>query len=453
MLLITTIALTAPASAQITEHFQLLDENGDQVLTGNELRLVPLLKEQHAGRVDLSAFTASIRSREVAHHAQWLIILEQRDGNKDGRLSGNEFSGFEFADLDKNGRIDQREYNQGVREFYTSLIPLGPQGVAAKAIERFKSMDINADGRLSGTEAAFMDASDMTGDKRIALQEYITAAVLDMIAAGEDSPDNQPAPPPAPVTPVMPPAPVVDVDGNDSQNDALSELVATINAQDSKAFLALCRPEFQKLVNPLVLDYLLKQIKTGNGKLSMPQSIQVTDDSQPGAKTLAAEIPTQRGTLEISTVVLEGKILGIAMNGSAVDGAIQKLMLEMMSDVDGKLTEFAKDCSPHCMRMIRRIQAGEDDVAIEMFHPEIQQRVGKETFVALFEELRKKVGQYQQIELEAAGVDMNADGTGGFISVTHRVQGTQGIAMVKHKLQIVGFKPYMVIISLEPTES
>ncbi len=108
--------LAGSASAQINEHFQLLDENGDGQLTKNELALLSPLDGQHSGRVTLQAFTAAVQARDIAHRAQWLIILDQRDGNKDDRLSGNEFKGLEFADLDKNGRIDEKEFLRGVRE-------------------------------------------------------------------------------------------------------------------------------------------------------------------------------------------------------------------------------------------------------------------------------------------------------------------------------------------------
>lgn len=424
----TLTMLASPALAQINEHFQLLDENGDRLLTGNELALLSPLAVQHSGRVDLNAFTSAVRTREIAHRAQWLMILADRDGNKDGRLSGNEFSGFESADLDKNSRIDEKEYLQGVREFYGSLSTLSLKAIAEKGSERFQMMDLNADGRLSGTEATFMAASDLSGDQRITKQEYITAGILDVIAAGSDTNDNVP----------------------DMQTTPLGSLVQAINQQDSQALLALCRPEFQKLINTNVLTYLLNQIKEGNGKLSVPSNVTVTEGSQPGSQVLAAEIPVERGTLNMSAVVYEGKLLGVAMNGSSVDNAIPKLLTELMSDLDGKMTTFAKDCSPDCMRMIRRIQAGEDDVAISMFHPEIAKQVARETFVSLFEELRAQVGKYQKIELEAAGVDMDAAGTSGFITLTHRVEGTVGVALVQHKLQIVGFKPHMVVIAVEP---
>lgn len=61
-----------------------------------------------------------------------------------------------------------------------------------------------------------------------------------------------------------------------------------------------------------------------------------------------------------------------------------------------------------------------------------------------------KVGKYQKIELEAAGVDMNAAGTSGFITITHLVAGTAGSALVQQKLQIVGFKPHIVSIAIDP---
>lgn len=359
---ISFVLLAGSASAQIKEHFQLFDENGDGLLTANELALLSPLDGQHTGRVTLDAFTSAVRSRDIAHRAQWRIILDQRDGNQDERLSGNEISGFEFSDLDKNGRIDEKEYLRGVRELYSSMITLGPKAIAEKATERFRMMDINEDGRLSGTEATFLDSSDLSGDRRITRQEFIQATILDVVAAGSDSSDN---------TPPM-------------QSNALSALVQAINKQDSHAVLDLCRPEFQKIVNSYVLTYLLRQIQEGNGKLTIPREVEVSEGSQPGTKVLVAEVQAERGTIAISAVVLDDKILGIAMNGPSVDNAIPKLLTELMADVDGNLTPFAKECSPDCMRMIRRIQAAEDDVAIGMFHPEIPKQVSSDTFVTVF---------------------------------------------------------------------
>ncbi len=429
LLAISLIMLTDSASAQIKEHFQLLDENGDGLLTTNELALLSPLDSQHSGRVTLEAFTSAVQIRDIAHRAQWLIILDLRDGNKDGRLSGNELSGFEFADLDKNRRIDENEYLQGLREFYSSMIALSPKAIAEKATERFRMSDANEDGRLSGTEAVFLNSSDLSGDQRITRQEFIQAAILDVIAAGSNASDG--APP--------------------MQSNPITALVDAINRQDSQAVLALCRPEFQRIVNPFVLTYLLHQIMEGNGRLSTPRNVNVSEGTQPGTKNWLAEVSAERGTIALSTVVLDGKILGIAMNGPSIDNAIPKLLREMMTDIDGKLTTFANDCSPDCVRMIRRIQAAEDDVAIGMFHPEIPKQVSGETFAAVFEKLRAKVGKYQKIDLEEAGVDMDAAGTSGFITITHRVAGTAGTALVQQKLQIVGFRPYIVSIGIEPT--
>jgi len=79
---------------------------------------------------------------------------------------------------------------------------------------------------------------------------------------------------------------------------------------------------------------------------------------------MLAEVQAERGTIELSVVVLDDKILGMSMKGPSVDKAIPKMLAEMIADVDGKLTPFGKDYSPDCMRMIRWIQAEEDDVAI-----------------------------------------------------------------------------------------
>ena len=434
--------LSSTASAQVEAHFQLFDENGDGVLSGNELALLNPLDVQYSGRVNLNAFTIAVQSRKIAHQAQWLTLLGDRDGNKDGRLSGNEFSGFEFADTDSNGRVEEKEFLEGARAFYRSMATLSPKAISDKATERFQMMDLNEDGRLSGNEAVFMVASDLSGDKRITKQEYTTAAILDVIASEEGSADAVPAPPVAP-----PGAPRMA-----TQSDAFRSIVQAINNQDSEGLIALCRPEFQKMLNVEVLKYLFAQIKKGNGNVSAPADVRVTDGSEAGTKLLAAKLQSERGVIAVSALMLDDKMLGMAIKGESADKFVAQLFSDMIADVDGLMTTFAKDSSPDCMRMIRRIQAGEDDVAISMFHPEIPQQVKRETFDSLFTQFREMVGKYQKIELEAAGAELNAEKTSGFLNVTHRVEGTAGVALVQHKLQIVGLKPYIVSISVEPAK-
>ncbi len=67
----------------------------------------------------------------------------------------------------------------------------------------------------------------------------------------------------------------------------------------------------------------------------------------------------------------------------------------------------------------------------------------------VFEKLLEKVGTYQKIELEETEVDMQPTGSGGFITITHRVTGAEDAALVQQRLQFVGFKPHIVSIAKE----
>jgi hypothetical protein len=101
--------------------------------------------------------------------------FDKLDGNQDGVLSGQEAASV--ANLDKNGdgEITRKEFEAGSQP---QPLPLGEKVDEKTAKERFSLMDINHDGRLSGTEMNGQEAMDANGDKRITLDEYL-AAVLD----------------------------------------------------------------------------------------------------------------------------------------------------------------------------------------------------------------------------------------------------------------------------------
>jgi hypothetical protein len=57
-------------------------------------------------------------------------------------------------------------------------LPLGENVDRETAKERFSLMDINHDGRLSGTEIAGQEQMDANGDKRVTLEEYLAAVLV-----------------------------------------------------------------------------------------------------------------------------------------------------------------------------------------------------------------------------------------------------------------------------------
>ena len=62
--------------------------------------------------------------------------------------------------------------------------------------------------------------------------------------------------------------------------------------------------------------------------MSAPADVEVTDGSQAGTKVFAAKLQTERGMLTMSTVMFEGKILGLAIEGPSIDNYIPQLFID-----------------------------------------------------------------------------------------------------------------------------
>jgi len=92
--------------------------------------------------------------------------FDKLDINQDGRLSGTEVSA-ELRPFDTNGdgRVSRDEYQAGT------------SGATREAAEKkFNGLDINQDGVLSGTERRGVEKADADGDGEISKQEFLAGA-------------------------------------------------------------------------------------------------------------------------------------------------------------------------------------------------------------------------------------------------------------------------------------
>jgi len=437
------LLLAAPAAAQ--DLFRHLDANEDEVLSGKEAALVKPLDADGDGEISRSEFDTA-----VAEHRRRLDRVDQalftvRDGNEDGRLSGTELSGYEFTDLNGDKRVPLEEFLAGLRQQRGDLKKLNVDELREEAARRFKALDQNEDGRLSGTELADGTTFDLNGDRRVPADEFLTAMVLDTVTAvSEGSP---PAPVPAPAPAPAPPSAPLTIDS------AVTTVVEAVNGKSSTAMYAGFLPELRGLVDEPMLRYTLEHIARSHGKIALPRAKGIESSEVDGTVTASVPVQCARGKLTLRVGLTRGAISSFSFESPQVDQLNDRLFLDLQENSDGVLKRFAEFYSVPCQQMIRSVLAKQGDDAFAMIHPEIQQSIGREAFQGVFDYLLQGVGRDAAITLEAAAVELDANKKGEFLSVTHLVKGSAGTQAVTHKLQFIGLKAHFVGLSSKPFEA
>lgn len=435
----TLLLLAAPALAQ--DLFRHLDANEDEVLSGKEAALVKPLDTDGDGEISRSEFDTA-----VADHRRRLERVDQalftvRDGNEDGRLSGTELSGFEFTDLNGDKRVPLEEFLSGLRQQRADLKKLNVDELREEAARRFKALDQNEDGRLSGKELADGTTFDLNGDRRVPADEFLTAMVLDTVTAVGDG--SQPAPGPVPAPPSAP----LTIDS------AVATVLDAVNGKSSTAMYAGFLPELRGLVDEPMLQYTLEHIARSHGKIALPPGKEIESSEADGTVTASVPLQSARGKLTLRIGLTGGAISSFSFESPQVDQLNDRLFQDLLENKDGVLKRFADFYSVPCQQMIRSILAKQGDDAFARIHPEIQQSIGREAFQGVFDYLLQGVGRDAAIALEAAAVELDANQKGEFLSVTHLVKGSAGTQAVTHKLQFIGLKAHFVGLSSKPFEA
>ena len=431
--------LIVSSNATAGDVFGILDKNADGVLSGSEAKMFLSFDTEPVGQPDgevtKKEFFAGVRLHERKRVDQDVEIFLARNGNNDDRLSGTEISGYEFADLDGNGRITVDELSDGMAKQRAKLGTLALDELIAEGNRRFRLLDINEDNRLSGSEAVGLLLFDVNGDQRISSDEFMSSVFLDAASVGE-----------TPLTPAP-----------QTTGEPMQAVVHAVNRRDWEAILGMFRPELKELVDAAVLDYLLHHITESHGILSAParDAIAIKDSGKEGQKRHSAKPVCEKGTLAIEMTMFEGAILGIVFNSLQIDQMNEKMFADLFADKDNALKKFADFYKKNCSEMIRLIRNEEDSKAFGMFHPEIQKQIGLEQFVKVFKGLREVCSGtgLVEIELEEAGVEFDEKGNGKFFTIAHRVAGPNGAILFKHKMQFVGLKAHFVAASIQPVDA
>ncbi len=411
------------------DFFSLLDKNEDGVLSGQEAAFYkPYGEATKDGEITKQEFDAAVARRIDIVDRQDRGVFGFRDGNHDARLSGTEIKGFEFTDLDGDGRIPLAEFLKGMAASRNAIGAKTPEELEKEAIRRFNLIDINKDNVLTDTESIFMASFDVNEDGRITLAEFIYGTFLDAASSSQV--------PGVILTPLS--------------TEPIQMLIDFVNRQDSVGLIAKLRPELKQILDGVLIDFALRLAASSHGRISLSakNSITMKAGEEVGTQQYNAKPECQRGVLSIEVLMFDDAILGFTLDSPEVDQLNGKLFAELLADKNGILKAFGEFYSPKCQTMIRHIFAGEDIEAIEMFHPAIQEK-GSKLFFNIFEKVRSLCGEVTSMELESTSVEFDSSGKGEFLNIAHQVVGTKGSMLITHKMQFLGLKGHLVSLKGE----
>ena len=422
-------AITVPPMALGGDFFSLLDMNEDGVLSGREAAFFkPYGEATKGGEITKQEFDAAVARRIDIVDRQDRGVFGFLDGNHDARLSGTEIKGFEFTDLDGDGRIPLAEFLKGMAASRNALGAMTPSDLEKEATRRFHLMDINKDNMLTGTEGIYMASFDVNEDGRITFAEFIYGTFLDAASASR--------------VPVVVPTPL--------SSEPIQMVIDFINRQDSVGLIAKLRPELKQILDGVLIDFTLRLAANSHGRISLPakDSIVIKAGEEVGSQQYNARPACERGSLSIDVLMFEDAILGFSLESPDVNQLNGKLFDELAANKNGILKTFGEFYSPQCQTMIRHIFANEDAAAIDMFHPETQEKASK-LFSSIFSKMRSLCGDVISIELETLTLELDSSGKGEFLNIAHQVVGKNGPMLITHKMQFLGLKGHLVSIKGE----
>lgn len=399
------------------EVFKKLDTNEDGVLSGTEAATVRQFDGDNDGEVTKAEYQAGMaaelkRLLEINDDK----LFADRDANEDGSLSGKELRGLEKYDTDRDGDVTREEFDQGRAADRRKLAP-NPQELAKQALEKFRQLDINEDGRLSGKEIQGFEKLDRDGDRRITEKEFIAGFT------GSEAPAD-------PVTVFL-------------------EMVRTV---DPVRFLAAADPEFAAEIDRPVLQFVLNELNKSLGTLQPAAKGALKKGGTEENRTLyQGTLPFKDGTAEANLIVANGKIVGFSIQSPVLNDVGDRLYSALFED-----PKFAKSTAeyytPRCSEFIRLILAGDDDKAFSKYHPEVQKQLGRKKVQDVFDVFKAKCGKPRAIELEAMRIEFDENMKGEKYKLTHLVRGTNQDYFATTSMQFIGLSAHIVGLTIEPAE-
>lgn len=426
------IAIPAPLVAA-DDPFERQDSNRDGVLSGREATDLKLLDQDGDGEISLAEFTeaASEQKEQAIRQAQQLF--RDRDANEDQRLSGTEMSGYE--ELDKNGdrRLTEIEFKTGYAGADSEIRNMSFAEIRKTAADRFSKIDINEDGRLTGTEAAGSGHFDRNADRRIVKEEFIIGLILSTASADSTTPDD---PMPSPEN------------QEEHAHKALAGFVKALDdVRNAKLIIDALHTNTVHQVDQPILEYALKYAKSSHGKMKLPPKSQIhISRSENGDIVAETELKCEKGALTLLIQLSEGKIVGFNMDSPELRDIEASLYQDLLEDELQK--RFADFYAIIAQGPLESIMKGEDGVAAAWIHPSVVEEVGQDKFYGLFQQIRDRLTEVKSTELESFRTEVGTDNIRTF-TVTQIVTGSSSVQRYATTFQFVGMDAVVTGLSIE----
>ena len=415
--------LSVACAATDDELFSALDKNEDGVLSGKEATDVRPYDLNQDGEVTKDEYLAGIaENRKQLLARDDAELFKEQDSNEDEVLSGKEVVGFTQYDSDQDGEVSRQEFDAGRDADRKAQAGPTPEEMASRAKEKFRELDTNEDGRLSGKEIGSLGSLDTNGDRRISEKEFVDGLVALAL---------EPA------------------------ADPLTVFVEMIRTADPSAFLKSCTPEFAGDMDAPVLTFIMKDLARSLGevdpasKAALVQKLETLIEGQAPNTVYRGQLKFKDGAADATLILAQNQVVGFQLETPVLNDVSDRLHLALIEDKTfGKST--AEYYSPRCEEFVRLILKGQDDEAFGKFHPEVQKQEGKEKFQNVFETFRSNCGEFKGFELETARIETDLNGKSGTYQLSHLVRGTKQDYIVTTTLQFIGLKAAIVGLAVKP---
>ncbi len=318
--LLSAAAVAMPASLVAADDlFEQQDSNQDGVLSGREATDLKSLDQDSDREISLAEFTAAAKEQQSQANRLAQQLFGDRDANKDQRLSGTEMSGYEDFDKDGDRRLTEIEFRTGFASADSEIRNMPIAEIRKTAADRFSKIDINEDGRLTGTEAAGSGHFDRNADSRIVKEEFIIGLILSAASPDSTSPDD----------PM--PAPSITEEGI---HKALADFVKALDdAANAQLITGALHTRIVHQVDLPIFEYALKHAQSSHGKMKLPPKSEIhiskLEDGDVEAQT---ELKCEKGTLKLVIRFSEGKIIGFSMDSPELQEVETSLYQDLLED-------------------------------------------------------------------------------------------------------------------------